>query len=211
MRFLVVATMLAIASVPAHADVELWTELGVKLDLGRRVAATFDQQLRFDADVSRVGAVMPELGLRVQIAKWLRTGGGYRFEYERDGDGELVVRHRFEIHARARTDIGRLRIELDGRLQEQLRPGAKNEHRHLVRDRLDASWRGLKPWIPLTSLTLFHPLDGGGAIDKAWITVGGAHLRGPREFEVFYRLEWPIRDPNDPMLHIVGAAFHTDL
>lgn len=43
---------------------------------------TFDQQLRFDAGVSRIGAVMPELGLRLRVTGWLRTGVGYRLEHE---------------------------------------------------------------------------------------------------------------------------------
>ncbi len=210
---LMTAALALLAAGPAHADVELWTELGVKHDLGRRLAVTFDQQLRFDADVSRVGAVMPELGVRVRLARWLRAGAGYRFEYERDGGGDLVVRHRLEVHARARMNLGRLRLELDARLQEQLRPGARDERRHVLRDRLAASWRRTRPWIPMASVALFHRLGDGDAaqLDKAWLTIGGAHDRGAREIELFYRLERPIRDPGDPTLHIFGAALHTDL
>ena len=49
---LVFAALVVAMPRSALADVELWTEAGVKRDLTRRVAVTFDQQLRFDADVS---------------------------------------------------------------------------------------------------------------------------------------------------------------
>ena len=154
---------------------------------------------------------MPEVGVRVRIQKWLRAGAGYRYEYERDGDDMLVSRHRFDGYVRGRGNLGPARFELEARVQEQLRPTSRDRERHVLRDRLEASWRGGKPWVPAASLTLFHALDDGARLDKLWLTVGGAYERGGRDFELFYRWEKPVHDASEPTVHIVGAAFHKDL
>ena len=206
MKALVVLLLLA-GSARAD-DVELWTELGVSRDVSRRVTVTFDQHLRFDDDVGRIGAVMPELGLRLRIRDWLRTGAAYRYEYERDGDAMMVSRHRGDLYVRGRIKLGAVRVELEERLELQVRPDKRDEHRQLLRDKLELSLR-TRPWVPAASATLFHRLDDG-TLDKLWLTVGGAYVRGGRDVELFYRFERSLRS-DDAVIHIIGAAFHTGL
>ena len=180
----------------AHADVELWTEAGVRHEVNRFELA-FDQMLRFDENASRVSSVMPELGLRVRLATWFGLGTSYRYEYERNGDGMLVTRHRFDGFATFRLDVARVRLELEERFQEELRPTSHDTERQRLRQQLELSYRK-KHWVPAASITVFDRAD------KLWLTGGVTYRRHHRAYEVFYRYA-----TNDA--HIIGASFHTEL
>ena len=81
-----------LAAAPARAaesDLQQWTELGVGHGFDKKTTVSLDAGIRFDEDVSRVGAVLPEAGLQYRLAKWLRVGGGYRLQYSRD-DGSTA-------------------------------------------------------------------------------------------------------------------------
>ncbi|MBA3818015.1 MAG: DUF2490 domain-containing protein [Deltaproteobacteria bacterium] len=214
-RALLLLVGAALPVTPAAAErVELWTELGVKRELAKRVDVTFDQHLRFDEDISRVSAVMPEAAIHVH-ASIVRASAGYRLEYERDGDGELVLRHRFHVAVRTRLELDRFRLDHRLQLQEQLRPSAMDTRRHGVRNRLEASYRGSQRWTAAASAELHHDFDRGALVaDKTWLTVGAAHRRQGHpasETAGFYRLELPHHDPGAPVVHILGIAFHLDL
>ena len=205
--------VVALVAAEAHAEGQLWTEVGVRRDLGDRVTVTFDQHLRFDDGPSRVGSVMPELGVAVRLASFLRLAAGYRFEYERDGDGDMVVRHRVHLAARSRLDVSWLRLEHRLQLQDSIRPSSRDVHRHQMRNRGELIVRRWRPFTGAVAAELFHALDDGDAIhlDKTWLTVTAGYGRGKNDLEVFYRIELPHADPDDPTLHIVGIGYHREL
>jgi hypothetical protein len=157
--------------------------------------------------------VIPEVGLHYRLAKWLRVGAAYRLEYERDGSGDLVVRHRIQADGRARADFGDLRVGYELKVQEGYRPSSNDQLRFTLRNEVGADYRAWKRWAVGGSLELHHEADRDDPIhlDKIWLTFGAAR-RGKRdELAMFYRLELPQYDAMDPTVHIVGAALHHDL
>ncbi|MDQ3341337.1 MAG: DUF2490 domain-containing protein [Myxococcota bacterium] len=212
MRLLVLVLTAGIAEPASADDLQLWAELGAKRKLSTRFAVTFDQHLRFDEDISRVSAVMPEAAVHVE-ARMFRASAGYRLEYERDRSGDLVIRHRFHAALRTRLELEPVRIDHRLQLQEQLRPASMDELRHTVRNRIEVSYRGFKRWSLAGSAEVFHDLDNGDAIhlDKSWLSVGGGYRKSGRDTDVFYRLELPHHDARSPIVHIFGAAIHLDL
>jgi len=208
----VLAVLLGLAA-PARADVQQWTELGVDKSLGERWSLTFEQQLRFDLDQSRVDAVMPELGLHRRLARWLRIGTGYRFQYQRDNAGDMVFRHRFHVYGRARRDLGDVRLDYRLQVQETVRPTSNDVSRHALRNRGDVSYRGFKRWEPGVAGELFHAIDDGDPIhlDKIWLTAGVAYTRKAWSVDVFYRAELPVADTMDPTIHILGLGMRREL
>ena len=202
--------VLAASAGVARADVQLWTELGARHEVAPRVTLGFDQHLRFDEDLSRVSAVMPEAGIDVRFARWLRGAAAYRFEYERDGDGELVVRHRCDVALRGVARVGRLRGEYEQRFEEELRPSSQRKrHVHVLRERASIAWQQAH-WLPEVSVTVFQVLGRDDAVDKLWLTAGVTRRRHGRATEVFYRLAVPY-DRMDPPAHIFGITLHAQL
>jgi len=210
-----VVALLAPAVARADSDVQQWTELGVSHDLSKEWSLELDQHVRFDQDVSRVAAIMPEPSVSYRPRPWLRLGAVYRLQYTRDGSEELVVRHRFALNGRLRHDLGRVRLEYRLQLQEQLRPGADDFTRHTVRNRLQTVYRGWRPWTPFVAGELHHDLYQPDPIvlDKIWLTAGLAHeWRSTRlEVEVFYRAELPFADETAPTAHILGLGVHKEI
>ena len=196
----------------AQSDSQLWLEGGVAHDVGR-VTLAFDQHLRFDDGMSRVGAIMPEPGLSVRVERWLRVGASYRLQYERNRDGVFETRHRFHVFGRARADLGKVRLDYRLQLQEQIRPDDNELYRHSLRNRATVSYRGKPPWTPSAELELHHDLDNGDAIhlDKIWLTFGVERRLGRYDVELHYRAELPQARASDPTLHILGLGFHADL
>ncbi|HUQ06266.1 MAG TPA: DUF2490 domain-containing protein [Kofleriaceae bacterium] len=205
------ATLVASAA-PAAADTQLWTELGVRHDLNKKVTLSFDQHIRFDADVSRLGSFMPEPGISYRVKKWFRTGVGYRFEYERNNDDELVSRHRAYIWGRLRKDFAKT-IQLSYRLQlqEQWRPDANPVNRHTIRNRGDVAYIGMKELTPFGSVESHHILNEDGKtiqLGKVWVTGGLEWEHGAIGVDVYYRLITGQRDSNEPNGHVIGFGLH---
>jgi hypothetical protein len=213
------ALLLGLAALVVHppgaaAESEVWTKGSVEHDLGKRLSLSFELHLRLDADVSRVGSLMPELGLGYRVKSWLRTGGGYRLEYERDKDGVLVARHRFFGWGRLRRDLGEVRVEYRLQLQEQIRPDANPVARHVVRNRGEVSLRALERVVPAASIETQHILgeEGNAAhLGKVRLTVGAEYERGKLGFELFYRAEVAHYDPADPTVHILGTGVSVEI
>lgn len=204
--------VLLLTATAARADVELWNELGVKYDVSDDVAVTFDQHIRFDQDVSRLGSFMPELGAGYRPKKWIGFAIGYRLEYERDNDGNMRTHHRFFARIRPRYDVGKVRFDYRLQLQDTLRPDDPDDRwRQTVRNRLDVSYREYKPWFPSVSAETHNTIDQNFQLAKIWLTAGVAYSKKKEEVEIYYRAELPQADPMDPTVHIIGAAFHHDL
>lgn len=205
MRIHAIASVCVAVATPAHADVQLWTELGVKRELTPRITLSLDQHLRFDDDVSRVASIMPELGVHYHFTRWLRASAGYRLEYERDKAGDMVVRHRAFTNVRTRLKLGPFRVEHRLQLQDSIRPDSMDVHRPTIRLRFGVAYRRMRPWVPAVAFETFHRMDDVH-VNKVWLTAGGSRT-GPREVEAFFRLEL---SPDEPTISIVGLAFHVE-
>jgi hypothetical protein len=205
------ATLLGPAAARAEGDLQLWLEAGVAKKLDKRFAVGFEQHLRFDQDVSRLQAVMPEVSASYRAADPLRFAIAYRLLYERDGDGALVVRHRGHVEARVRHDVGPVELTYRLRFQEEIRPG--DDPRHTLRNRLSIQLEETKPWLPTIAAETFHRLGDEEAIELRKLRLTAAVVRtfGDHEAQLFYQVEILQADPLDPVPHILGAGYHYDL
>jgi hypothetical protein len=207
---LIVAWLLPAAAAHADRDLQLWLEASVSRKLGRFTAGV-EQGLRFGDDVSRLEAFLPAASLAYRPHKAIRLGVGYRFEYERNRRGEMVMRHRLHAEARPRLDLGPVRLTYRLRFQEQLR--YLDDVRHAVRNRLAAELKGRKPWTPAVSAETFHRLGGGEPVHlrKIRLVAGVGYQLGAQELMLFYAHERAQADPRDPVLHILGLGFEREL
>ena len=210
MRTLALAAVL-LAAPAVRADVQLWNEAGVRGQLAKRTTLTFDQHLRFDADVSRVQSVMPEAGLHYRFKKWLRAGIGYRLEYERDGF-ELVARHRGHLYGRARYKLGAFQLVYKLQYQESIRPDKNKVLKHVLRNRVELAYKATKRIEPAIGVEIFHRLgdETTARYERMWLTAGVNYGRKRWDADVFYRLEIS-GDPMTPAAHIIGLGFHSDM
>ncbi|MBA3503276.1 MAG: DUF2490 domain-containing protein [Myxococcota bacterium] len=211
MKSALAAVVLACAS-PAFADAQLWVEAGAGTNITKRVEVDLGPQVRFDQDMSRFAAFLPEVNIRYRAKRWLRVGGGYRLEYERDNNDELVVRHRVSVDVRLRTELGAARVDYRAMLMEQVRHDTGDPYRAVIRNRLDVSYRAFRPWIPYAGVESFHLLGDFDELTYHKLRLSLGVLRGGREhdLEMFLRAELHA-DDRDPTFYIVGLGYHYQL
>lgn len=204
-----VATCCLAGAAPAYADGQAWMETGVGLEPAKRFDVELGAQVRFDQDISRFAALLPEASVSYRVRKWLRVTSGYRFEYERDKDGALVVRHRVTGDVRLRWDERRIRIDYRLRLVEQLRPSSKDQLRTVLRNRIGVEYRASKPWIPAADIETFHALGDLDRLDheRLRLTAGVTHSRGDHDVQAFFRVDL-YTDPQDATAYILGLGYH---
>ncbi|NVB84612.1 MAG: DUF2490 domain-containing protein [Kofleriaceae bacterium] len=206
-------SLLALACVaPAYADSQLWLEPGVGVAPVRRVDVDLTGQVRFDQDVTRFSAFLPELTARYRIERWLRVGGGYRLEYERDAYGQLVIRDRLSADARIRVDSARIRVDYRLMVAEQRRPMSNNVFRTVLRNRVDVSYRRLGLWRPFGGVEVFYMLDDLDKLeyDRTRLTAGTTYKAKDFDIDMFVRAEIHA-DPDEPTYAILGLGYHYQL
>jgi hypothetical protein len=210
MRRLLLLLGLTAQPAGAAAETQIWTEAGVDAELGARVSVSFEQHLRFDQDLSRVAAVMPEAGIDYRPLDWLQLGAGYRLAYERRRRGDMELRHRLHLQTQVRGDAGAFRIRYRLRLQERIR---SEDLRHVVRNRLRVDYRGARPWTPLAAAELFHRLadEDPFMLRKLRLTAGLRRDLGEARVGLYYHVEIPYDEPRDPFFHIFGIEVHYSL
>ncbi len=209
------ATLVALASsfaATAHAesDVQLWFEAGLTKRVTRRIDVSLDQMLRFDQDVSRVEAVMPEAAATYRFHRMFRMSVGYRFIYGRDGDGEMVLRNRAFIDARLRHDVGPVQLTYRLRFQEEVRGSFSPEDlRHTLRNKLEGTLKLRKRWDASLSGETFHRLGDGDAVHlrRIRLLAGISYDRKKHTTTVFYGIEVAQVDPTAPTPHIIGVDY----
>jgi hypothetical protein len=203
-----------LVSTPALADydAQLWTRLGVSKEVVKNLELGFDQNFRFDQNMTRVAAVMPAIGVDYRPARWLQLGGGYRLAYQRRRNSAMDFRHRLHVQGQVRTDVHTFRLRYRLRLQSRFRD--ERDPNYAIRNRISADWRGARPWIPGLALESNHRLGDpvqSVIFQKVRFTARLRYDFRDYTFGVFYRLEVPFLRVLDPTLHIAGVTVHWEL
>ncbi len=207
---------LAQSSDPSSA--ELWTDVGFRLKLPKKVDVTFTHQVRFDENMSRRYLVAPELTIGYALVNWWQLEGGYRYDYERDNDA--VFQDRYRIFASTRFMTKFRPVTLDLRIQWQKKFRQEQDDgtptRHILRTRFRAKLRQVPTVNPYASVEMFHRLDGldkdipAGTIQKYRLGLGVEWQHGPVEFNVRYYHVLPDHDPQEASRHILSLGVRLD-
>lgn len=211
-RIVAAACILAVLGGPAHGDGQVWIEPGVGFEPAKRIEIDLTADTRFDQDVSRFAAFLPEASLSYRVKKWLRVGGAYRLEYERDKNGDLVVRHRIAGLVRLRWNPRPIRVDYRLMVAEQIRPSSNDQVRTVLRNRLAVSYRAWDPWIPGAEIETFHALGDLDQFDygRLRLTAGMTHSRGKHDVQAYFRVQLPA-DPQQETAYIFGLEYHYQL
>ncbi len=210
----------ASAQSPGPSSVsELWTEVGIRLQMPGKLSATFTHQLRYDESMSRKYLMAPEFSLKYRLMDGWHLQAGYRHEYERDNDAVFQDRYRLFTNTRFVAKYKPAAFELRFQWQEQFRQELDDgtTTRHVLRTRVKAKLRRVPVFDPYASLEMFQRLDGldkdisAGTIQKLRLGLGAEWQRGPVEFNARYYLVLPTHDHEDPSRHILSVGVRFDL
>ncbi len=215
--FALILSSLALA-LPASAgqDFQLWSEAGIRVKVAKRLRLEFDGHLRLEKNLSAVDSVMPELALSYRAAKFLRLEAGFRYiaePVESLEDTYLESWYRFFAGARLSHRMRPVTLKYRLRFEEEFGwPWKKNEAlaaKHTVRNLLGVEVRLPGGFIPNLSGELFLRIaDPDGPLHKWRATAGVDWEIGRHTLSLYYRLEDPLGDAEDPTRHILGTGYH---
>jgi len=210
-RGVVVTLMFALCSKLACAENEgqLWLNAGVRYPVSKKFNLEMTQHLRFDENISSFDNIKTDLEAGWKVADWLRTGTGYRYTLEADDDG-LEPEHRFHLQGQAKNGFGPLDISYRLRFQEGLEFKDAWEFEHEIRNRLSVDIDTDTDLTPGVSFEAFTVILGDEPIvqDKLRLTSGLEIQPNKRHVaELFYRMEIPLEDKDDPLEHILGIGY----
>ena len=198
---------------PQHAQAdntaELWLRAGVRYEPIKKIRLSFDQHLRFDDNLSRISAVMPEIEVAYRPVRVFSLALGYRLQIESQKNG-FDDAHRIHLDAKLRGRLGRLQPAYRLRFQERFRR-SKGELKtaHKLRNRVSLAVDTDTAATPRIYSELFTSLADTKPFKLTAIRFGAdvAVRMGDNSLVVGYVLIVPIEKRSDPNAHAIRIGY----
>lgn len=184
-------------------ELQSWNEVGVQADLPKHFELSLSEQLRV---IPGQGVFAEELLTDVALSysdwKHLELSLGYRFGLLDVGSEDPGRTQR--LHLDVDTDWKTGPVRLDARVRYQQRaPWTEENPKHTLRLKVGVRPRVKWDVVPYASLEPWKRFEDPG-LQKLRGEVGVRYSKKDWGAKVFYRPEFPISDPTDPRVHIIG-------
>lgn len=120
MRGLLLSTLLfSILSFGQNQDAQLWTGLGLKANIGKKISLKYETQARFYKNVSTLRTYYNEFSAGYEVIKNLGLGVSYRYS-RKDKEGYFAGENRFCLNADYSLKIAKTGLRFKTRARYQL-------------------------------------------------------------------------------------------
>ena len=103
----------------ANTDSQLWMSTNVRKNVANDLRVEWTQHLRFDANISQIQSIMPEVELRYKPLKPLSLKIGYRYIVERSKSGNFEPAHRYHFQLSTSKKFSVIKVGYRIRYQEK--------------------------------------------------------------------------------------------
>ncbi len=180
----------------------LWTGVEVQSELGDKIIARLEQQLRLNHPVPRFRSIFTDATIRYELRRWLRISGNYRWIIQ-----VRELRHRVAANIHLRRRIDDWVITYRARLQHLVLKNElpENHLRHKLRCRYDLT----KTIWPYLSTEWYYRIDHQGSqYDKYRIFAGLEYrLHKNRQVNLYYLFQREIQVIDPVQSSIVGVHY----
>lgn len=200
---LAVCLVSASVATPAHAENQLWLEVGAKGEILDELELSYEQQLKSKDRNGQLDRWKHTLALNYEVLDWLELGAGYRITtkpFDED-PGDFCCRHTAYAQAAGALKIKPLKLSL--RLRGRGRFEEEEDNEFSGRARFKLSWKALGWLSPYTSTETFW-VAGDGHIEKQRLDLGvklKPHKRA--RVSVFGRHQFVYDDEDD---NVIGLS-----
>lgn len=172
MRALLIGiSFISILGFSQNQDAQLWTGLGLKADLSKKLSLKYETQARFYKNVSTLRTYYNELSVDYEVIKNLSVGGSYRYS-RRNREGYFGSDNRICINTAYTLKIAETGLRLKTRARYQLsldRAGIINDViypniRNVFRCKFDLKYKNdnFKRVLPFVGYELFKSIQPVG-------------------------------------------------
>jgi len=143
-------------------DAGLWSSIGLKSDIGKKLSLDGDVELRFNENITELGTVYGEALLGYKFNKRLEASIGYRLIGKRRYDDSYSVRHRMLLNLAYKKKFNKITASFRARYQSQYADINRSDNWRVPDDyfRFKASFKydTDKKWTPYVSGESFFNL-----------------------------------------------------
>jgi Protein of unknown function (DUF2490) len=213
--------MLQLSTLIANAQVKdagLWTSVNLEAKLVKKLSLSISEELRFNENVTELGAAFTDVGLSYKLNKHFQFGANYRFIQRHRVDDYYSFRHRFYIDAKYSHKLKPFEVSLRTRLQNQVedigRAADGGIPVYYLRNKLSANWNTRKAYTPYVSLELFSPLNYPREVAFDGIrTVAGVEYEFTKHHKVdaFYLIQKELNVERQVTDFVIGIGYYYKL
>jgi hypothetical protein len=153
----------SLPSVAQVNDAGLWASVNFEFKVSKKLSAGISEELRFNENISELGAALTDIGLKYKLSKRWQVAGNYRFTQRHRIDNYYSFRHRFYIDLKYSKKVKALEVSWRGRIQDQYnninRAPDGGVPEFYLRNKFALAWDLKKAFTPYVSVELFTPLN----------------------------------------------------
>ena len=177
-------------------DLCQWSEFTLEKKLSKKLSLEFEEEVRFDQNISRFDLLHSSIGLNYRLIKELRFAFAYRFTGDYTINDKFSYRHRLSFDALYRYGLQNLTFTYRSRIQSEIKnyyssPNGKYPA-WVWRNKLTAKY-SFKKTSPFIGAELFYQIYNTRNIDQ--------NLSWPKQ-RAFVGFDYKINKRNE-----VGASF----
>jgi len=195
-------------------DFQLWNDLKIKTDLGKRWDLSFEQNIRFAQNAGRFSKTYSNLSAGYSYKDFLKLEGSYRFVI-RDKTERLRYGHTFVMDVTLRHRIERLRLSLRNRFQLRYMDMLSTETGWVpdkfYRARVEGVFKTRKfPVDPFASVEgfIFLPKGEKAALDAIRAALGAEYeINKKHTAGLYWMNEWGMGAASGEDLYILGILY----
>lgn len=195
-------------------DAGLWTSVNFEAKLAKRVSATVSEELRFNENITELGAAFTDIGLNYKLNKHFQFAINYRFIQRHRLDNFYSFRHRFYADIKYSHKLKPFELSFRTRFQDQIsdigraKDGGVPEY--YLRNKLSLKWDLNKAYSPYISLELFSPLCYPHlyAFDGIRTTAGFEYeFSKHHKIDIYYMIQKELNVSNPQTDFVLGLGY----
>lgn len=209
--FLILLGFYAIASAQVK-DIQLWAGPVIKYNFSKKFRLDFEQQLRFNENISNYNFTFSEVALRYKVFKYLDIKALYRYTFiPSDQTGTTVNDYdKSRIAADASTGVELFNSGLEAGLRLRYQDSWENVSllsSHYIRTRVDLSYNLSKLVDPYADWEGYFRFDGKNKWRQHRYTIGLTWKISDRlDLDSYFRYQNEINVKNPETDYIMGLA-----
>jgi hypothetical protein len=195
-------------------DVQLWTGPILKYNITKKIRLDFEQQFRFNENISSYDFTFSEFAVRYKVFKYLDVKAVYRHSFIPEVTSGSVIseydKSRICFDASTGIEIFNTGLEIGYRIRYQ----DSWEHTtmastHYIRNRFDLSYNLSKLVDPYTSWDNFYRLDGKNEVRQNRY-VFGLTWKITKDLDIdsyyLFQKDKNVKIKNLETIHVIGLA-----
>ena len=195
-------------------DTELWGGINLDYNLTRSATLEFEQQLRFNNNISSYNFTYSELGLNIGVTEQIAFAGKYRYSFiEQEGTGitsDEYDRYRYSFDFYAHSELINTAIEFAYRMRFQdSREKTTNNEYTFIRNRFRLKYKMNIPVHPYVSFENFFQFNNLNIFDRNRYTAGvDWSIMEKLNFLAFYRIQKEVKTVDPRIQNIIGLSLN---